>query len=585
MVEGKHRFDMRVLTATDDSGRTEEHPPWDERSEFWKMRKQCLDFKASLPRQHSLTPQNTQAHISLKTSTPYTLVHTVYLLCQIMLHREYVPFIPIRCSKPEGPVDAPMFPPDKYNIPPGYWAESARDCFKAAREIMDLVRTCQEWSALVETPIVGFALYTVAFVGVYCINFPWMDPEGYMCTKHEPGKPDTKPGESKGFEAARKALEMIGTMRSKLHMADGWFKTINRMHKYLRRIKADYKKNTQAMESSSEGDSPVSTRHLSLREGGIGGGLDEFKLLERTLNDFGNLEDQDIDMTDADRPDSRALDAVYDDSSAGTTVKSEEPADRPAPTSDPAKAETASWSAINARPGANASRHGSMSAPEAVPTSAQFRSYEPYAQNHQSQHTPSSQAPHANLPHQHPHYHHQITNFRPAYSEGPSPAGPPPSLTSPASQSATGTTPSQAQSSPPYERHHSQGSQHAPQGYSNWQQPNGAYQLHPPPPNPYVNGAPHHFQGPPPSPYAAYQHQNPPLQALQQQAPPPAPQHQIWDPITKEAWINSLDTRLGGDDLAAFVDGGEVQDWAMAANQQGFGAGWLTALWSQGGQA
>ncbi|KXT03223.1 hypothetical protein AC578_4800 [Pseudocercospora eumusae] len=568
--------------------RVEEHPPWDSRCEFYRLRRQCQEFKAALPRQHSLTPQNTQAHISLKTSTPYTLVHTVYLLCQIMLHREYVPFIPIRCSKPEGPMDPPTFPADKYNIPPGFWEESARECFRSAREIMDLVRTCQEWSALVETPIVGFAVYTVAFVGVYCINFPWMDPEGYMCTRPEPNsRPDitAKPGESKGFEAARKALEMIGLMRTKLRMADGWFKTINRMHKYFRKIKNDYKKNVQAIESSSEGDSPISTRHLSLREGGLGGGLDEYKLLERTLIDFGNLEDQDVEMTDANRTDpNKPLDAVYDDSSAGTTVKSEEHGDRPpAATSEPQqKADGGAWSAINAGPGAPApgSRHPSIS----TPTSGQFRSYDSYPNQQQPQPsqaaTPSSQAPP-----QPGTYQHQIGGFRPSYSDRPSPsAGPPPSLTSPASQSATGTTPSQAHPSPPYDRH-------APP-YGAWSAPtpNGTYGMPPPPPNPYANGPVQH-QYPPSnhvtpthSGYPTPGHAHPP-HPHGLPAPPQVQQpQQVWDPMAKEAWLNSIDTRLGGDDVAAFVDGGELAEWATMAASQGFGGGWLSAVW-QGGHA
>ncbi|KAK4494336.1 hypothetical protein PRZ48_014634 [Zasmidium cellare] len=569
--------------------RVEEHPPWDPRCEFYKLRRQCQDFKASLPRQHALTPQNTQAHISLKTSTPYTLVHTVYLLCQIMLHREYVPFIPIRCSKPEGPMDPPVFPPDRFDVPRGFWDESARECFKSARDIMDLVRTCQEWSALVETPIVGFAIYTVAFTGVYCINFPWMDPEGYMCTRPDPSsrQTDVKPGESKGFAAARKALEMIGNMRSRLHMADGWFKTINRMHRYFRRLKADYRKNIQAMESSSEGDSPVSTRHLSLREGGLGGGLDEFRLLERTLQDFGNLEDHDVEMTDANRPDSRPLDAVYDDSSAGTTVKSEdagERTDRGPPTSEPPKAEGGAWSAINAAPGASAtasaaaSRHPSISTPSSGP----FRSYESYS--HQHHHQPPQQSQHGqNPPHQHG-YTHQINNFRPAYSETPGSAGPPPNLTSPAAHSATASTPSQNQPTPPYERQQPQ------PAYPSWTAQNAQYPMHapPPPPNPYTNGVSHQHPNSmhPPAPHSAYptpgHTTHPPQHHLQPPPPMPEVQQQQWDPTTKEAWLNSIDTRLGGDDVAAFVDGGELAEWANLAAAQGFGGGWLSTVWGGG---
>jgi hypothetical protein len=98
--------------------------------------------------------------------TPYTMLHCVLTLCKMMLHREYIPFAPLRCTKPQGPLDAPLFPPTQYNIPTGFWEESAKELFRSARDLMDLVQTCREWNALPETPIVGFAVYTVAFVGM-----------------------------------------------------------------------------------------------------------------------------------------------------------------------------------------------------------------------------------------------------------------------------------------------------------------------------------------------------------------------------------------------------------------------------------
>jgi hypothetical protein len=65
------------------------------------------------------------------------------------------------------------------------------------------------------------------------------------------------------------------------------------------------------------------------------------------------------------------------------------------------------------------------------------------------------------------------------------------------------------------------------------------------------------------------------------------PQHmaeaqQIYDPIAKEAWLNSVNTGLGGDDVAAFVDGGEMEDWASMAASRGFGQGWLSTVWGGG---
>ena len=573
-----HILCMVVEHQADSWCRTEEHPPWDPRCRFYQLRKECQAFKASLPRQHALTPQNIQAHISMKTSTPYILVHTVYLLSQIMLHREYVPFLPIRCSKPQGPLDPPTFPPEKYDVPPGFWEESARECFKAARDVMDLVRSCQEWNALVETPIVGFTIYTVAFVGVYCINFPWMDPAGFMCTRPSEAQSKAaggKMGESKGFAAARKALEMVGQMRPRLQMADGWFKTITRIHKYMRRMKSDYRKNTTSGDSttSESENSPLSTRHLSLREGGAGGGLDEYKLLERTLNEFGNLEDQDIEMADADqRALSRGLDAVYDDSGSGTTVKSDEPDLRTAVV-DPARSESAPWNAINVTPGAPKPREDTS-----TPNSGQFRSYEsyhqtqpPYQQPHQHQHPQQHQTQQ-----QQPEYAPQINAFRPMYSQHDpsSGAGRPPSLTSQASHSAT--TPSEP--SPGFHRQQQQA-----QSYGTWTPHNAgsAYQpMQPPPPSqaPAPNGLRNqHSAASPAYPTPGYQH-------TPQQMQPPAPMHepappQPWNAMEKEAWLDSLHTGLGGDDVAAFVDGGDFAEWVAMSNSRGFGGGWLSQVW------
>lgn len=510
-------------------------------------------------------------------------MHTVYLLSQIMLHREYVPFLPLRCSRPQGPLDPPMFPPEKHAVPPNFWEDSARECFKAARDVMDLVRSCQEWSALVETPIVGFTIYTVAFVGVYCINFPWMDPDGFMCTKLGPegqGQADRgKMGESKGFAAARKALEMVGQMRPRLQMADGWFKTINRIHKYMRRMKSDYRKATSAESTTSESEnSPLSTRHLSLREGGAGGGLDEYKLLERTLKEFGNLDNQDIEMVDAEQHGGpRALDAVYDDSGSGTTVKSEEAEHRTAPNGDIARTESGPWNAINTTPGAP--KPGEETA---TPNSGQFRSYESY---HQPQQAYPQSHPSQHLQHpQQPGYAQQINGFRPMYSphDAASAAGRPPSLTSPGSHTAT--TPSET--SPGFQR---APHQQAPPYSNAWTAHSSAppYQPMQPPQAPYPTGVPPHTHPSQHHHSVAQAYPTPGHQPLPP-APPthephPPPQQEQWAAMGKEtAFLDPLVTGLGGDDVAAFVDGGDFAEWAALSSSRGFGGGWLSQIWGPG---
>jgi hypothetical protein len=49
--------------------------------------------------------------------------------------------------------------------PPQFWEASARELFKATRDMIDLVTMCREWNVLVQTPLVGFAVYTAAFTG------------------------------------------------------------------------------------------------------------------------------------------------------------------------------------------------------------------------------------------------------------------------------------------------------------------------------------------------------------------------------------------------------------------------------------
>lgn len=58
---------------------------------------------------------------------------------------------------------------------------------------------------------------------------------------------------------------------------------------------------------------------------------------------------------------------------------------------------------------------------------------------------------------------------------------------------------------------------------------------------------------------------------------------QAYNPMAKEQWLDSIDTRLGGDDVAAFVDGGELAEWATISANQGFGGGWLSTVWHGGG--
>ncbi|KAK7903801.1 hypothetical protein LTR67_001821 [Exophiala xenobiotica] len=291
-----------VSKWTCDGGRrVERYPPWDERCTFHRLDQSLRHFHSSLPRHLQYSFTNLSAHATSNTSTPYTLMHVIYLLSVLLLNRDYLPFIPVRCSKPMGPLDPPLFLGPEYTTPPSFWEDSARDLARAARKIVDLLRWCRDLNMLPETPMIGFALYNVGFMGIYCLNFPSMDPEGYISAKsYSTTSAHQRGGESSGgAQAAQDALDMIRNMRSRLRMASGWFKTLGFVQNYYARLVQDYHRNTTNGQHRKEGSVSGAFSCL-VREGGPGGGLGEFELFERVLIDFGKLEDtDDYDLEDS----------------------------------------------------------------------------------------------------------------------------------------------------------------------------------------------------------------------------------------------------------------------------------------------
>ncbi|OBU00502.1 hypothetical protein VE01_01370 [Pseudogymnoascus verrucosus] len=274
--------------------REEQYPPWDQRSEFYKLRQQLVAFHESLPPKLTFSPTKIAAHIASKSITLYTAIHTLYSLCNIVLHREYIPFIPIRSVGPSGPLDEPTFPPDKYDIPEGFWDESAELIFKSARDIMDIVRVTSDRQVMVESPQVGFAVWTAAFVGIYAVHFPWMDKNSYM--SNSPTTLDHNPTYPTGrHEATDLAVKTLNLMLPRSKMACGWSVWIKRMEHYFVNIKKDHNRSIRALglPSSEHQRREAHAKELSLREGGHGGGLEEYKLLEKELKDFGPSLEQD----------------------------------------------------------------------------------------------------------------------------------------------------------------------------------------------------------------------------------------------------------------------------------------------------
>jgi len=311
-------------------------------------------FEQALPKQDRLTAQNTSAHINLRTSSPYLLVHITTSVCQIMLHRELLPLLPIRASRPAAPYDPPSdsssgYMSDAYE----YWSRSMTTSINAAQTIMDLLRTTQEWRVTAETPIVGFAVYLSAFMGVYCINLPWMDESSIF--SRTDGTFDT-------LEGLRLAVQFLAELRPRMSMANGWIRTLYNLHSFYAMIRQEAQ--TQAPTLASQARIDPTVRHMLNRPPSPA-----LQALDRLFRTMGE-DDDDIPSPSY---------SVRQQSAMGTSERS-----NPASISDnqshvrrmsEATVQGDQWSTVNNQASQGLSGHAQ------TPASGQFRSYRAY-QNH-----------------------------------------------------------------------------------------------------------------------------------------------------------------------------------------------------------
>ena len=170
---GTHAFSVAVCSIrsmTDCDNRSEDEqniPPWDVESKAYQLYRELEDFESALPPDLAYSDRNTRIHSKQRaTSTSYIIINLVIFLGTFLLHREYLPCHPWEkvCPKPIGPIEGPQFgdPPD-----PLYWDQSARRCFRAARDIVKFLHRCRELKILPETPFVAFCAWNATFAGIF----------------------------------------------------------------------------------------------------------------------------------------------------------------------------------------------------------------------------------------------------------------------------------------------------------------------------------------------------------------------------------------------------------------------------------
>ncbi|KAK4226762.1 fungal-specific transcription factor domain-containing protein [Podospora fimiseda] len=241
------------------------NPPWEEKTSFYHLRQRLEQFFSDLPEYFDWSSENFYRNENPQDMSVYVSLHVVGALCKMMLFREYIPFIPLRCDKPMGPLDAPTFvePPRR----PEFWEEMADEVFRAARVIADLVELSQ--AKLPMSSLVCFAVWTAAYVGIYAIKFPHMDVGRRMIPPDWEKKEDLPAARETESGPTGILFKTLGQMSGPLKMAKTYVRHFRDFDEYYDKIKTDYQ--IHAMKKSAD------QNQLSLRMGGGGGGLEEWR--------------------------------------------------------------------------------------------------------------------------------------------------------------------------------------------------------------------------------------------------------------------------------------------------------------------
>ncbi|KAF4428309.1 transcriptional regulatory [Fusarium acutatum] len=240
-----------ISRYTSMGGRSQEaHAPWDTKSTFYKLWEKIIAFDKDLPDTFTLSRQNYYRHDNHQAINTYVSLHMLASVCHIVLNREYLPFLPLRCRGPQGP---PIFNQTVLNFAPDrFWEESAEDVFQSSRNIIDLVGLSKEKLPVSSLSI--FATWLAGFMSIYAHHFPQMD------TSHRLGSEQVKRPHT---EENMSLLEQgqAGTACQALRRAATYLPSAQR---HLDNLEAVDRCFTQA-KNSTQGP-------LSLRLGGVGHG-------------------------------------------------------------------------------------------------------------------------------------------------------------------------------------------------------------------------------------------------------------------------------------------------------------------------
>ena len=114
--------------------------PWNTSSEWFQLNNKISEIQNNLPNDNKFSLENINLSFHNNYNSLYCSFHLTLLISKIILHREFIPFIPSDNTGAKGPFDKL---PWLNNAPTDWWKNSAKVCFQSACDVATILQRCR----------------------------------------------------------------------------------------------------------------------------------------------------------------------------------------------------------------------------------------------------------------------------------------------------------------------------------------------------------------------------------------------------------------------------------------------------------
>ncbi|KAK4058871.1 hypothetical protein OIO90_000317 [Microbotryomycetes sp. JL221] len=179
---------QKISTYIGAGGRNvDRRPPWQTESTFATLRSQLLQFEQSLPKDFEYNDSNFTAHCLIGQGRLYAMLHLLYNTATLILHRDYLPFLPppnfkptdsywigvclVGCKAGDGPIDGEPLYGDATS-PSDWWQASFNCAAVAAGNVADILSMSISHGSMISHPFAGFAALASTTIHLHLKYWP-----------------------------------------------------------------------------------------------------------------------------------------------------------------------------------------------------------------------------------------------------------------------------------------------------------------------------------------------------------------------------------------------------------------------------